>query len=349
MSEAEVPRGVLQQQHRLPAQPDLEVEGDAAAGSNPRRRQRAGRPDQRRGAHRKLPAGAAAGAEGSGTEGERRVPRRKVCRRPGGAGRVPPRSFREVPPSSSRVKMARGGAEDRRGCRQEKAARETRRVRGGARPSAAEVVPPLRLLALCGGGTGRALCRDGPAAQLGRAGLGRAAPLRHQTAAASPQAAGADQPTRGRLVPSRRGFVSALSGLPTRPSQWAAARRASPSAVTRRWAVPQSRLHPASTGPLRPPRPQVEAEPEESGFSLASRQHGGFSRAGWRQLPPRTERSASGAGAPAWPRLFCLASAGRFGQLRAASSSSPRRFWGRSKAQLAPISSLNQLPVSGTV
>ena len=48
------------------------------------------------------------------------------------------------------------GAEDRRGCRQEKAAREERREEGEG-PGAAEVVPPLQLLALCA-----ARGRDGP-------------------------------------------------------------------------------------------------------------------------------------------------------------------------------------------
>lgn len=84
VGEAEVPRGVMQQQHRLPAQPDLEVEGDAAAAgsSSPRRRQRAGRPEQRRGAHRELPAGGDGDGGARGRRGERRAPRRKVWRPP---------------------------------------------------------------------------------------------------------------------------------------------------------------------------------------------------------------------------------------------------------------------------
>lgn len=198
MGETEVPRGVLQQQHRLPAQPDLEVEGDAAPGSSPRRRQRAGRPDQRSGAHRKLPAGAAAGAEGSGSEGGSRAPRRKVCGRPGGAWRVPPRSFREVPPSASWVKMARGtrgrgqrtGEDaDRKRRRERRAGRRgnpAQRRRGGA---AAPAVGAVR-----GAGAGRAAPSTGTGPPPGWDGpsRGRAAPLRHQTAAATQQAIGAD-------------------------------------------------------------------------------------------------------------------------------------------------------------
>lgn len=218
--------------------------------------------------------------------------------------------------------------------------RATRRVRGGGRRGERGPAPPRWCrrsgcwrCARRGGGTGRARRRDGPAAQRGRAGLSRAAPLRHQTAAASRQAAGAEQPAPGGLVSRRRGFASAASGHPIRPRQWSAVLGRGEC----RWAVPQSRLHPASPRPLRPPGPQVEAEPEESrgvsspaGSTAVSPGRGGGSR------PPRTEKSARGAGAAARPRLLCPASAGppphtspAGRHLAASASSVPPRVLGR--------------------
>uniref|UniRef100_A0A2D4I629 Uncharacterized protein n=1 Tax=Micrurus lemniscatus lemniscatus TaxID=129467 RepID=A0A2D4I629_MICLE len=55
MGQAKLPRGVLQQEHRLPAEADLKVEGDAAAPAASGLR-RTGRPDDRRSTHRQLPA-----------------------------------------------------------------------------------------------------------------------------------------------------------------------------------------------------------------------------------------------------------------------------------------------------
>lgn len=79
MGQAELSRRVGQQEHRLAAEPDLEVEGDAAAAA---RLRGAGRPDDRRGAHRQLPAG-----RGAGGEGERKRERSRVRILPHGSRR----------------------------------------------------------------------------------------------------------------------------------------------------------------------------------------------------------------------------------------------------------------------
>lgn len=87
VGQTELPGGVLQQQHRLPAEADLEMEGDAGA---PRLR-RAGRPDNRRSAHRQLPTARSAQggvvggrARGGWEGGERNRERRRqsggVCK-----------------------------------------------------------------------------------------------------------------------------------------------------------------------------------------------------------------------------------------------------------------------------
>lgn len=149
---------------------------------------------------------------------------------------------------------------------------------------------------------------------------------------------------RGRLVPFRRGFTSAVSGLC--PAESVGCRAGEGRASS----CPVSPVGQPLKAAFIPPCPVLCGLLGRRWRQvLAGSQHGGFSQAGWRQLPPRTEGSASGAGAPAWPRLFCLASPSCSGHHRATSSRSPRRFGGRNGGGLTPISSLKQLPVAGTV
>ncbi|CAN8215320.1 unnamed protein product [Coccothraustes coccothraustes] len=227
--------------------------------------------------------------------------------------------------------MARGVGE-RTG---EDADRKRRRERraGGAQPSAAEVVPPLGLLAPCA-----ARGRDGPRpppgrarAQLGRAGPGRAAP----------------PPNGGRVLPGGPGRTE-RSGAGWFPRGGARLSRLWSPHLARQWAA----VLRASSSPAIPVghylRRQVEAEPEESrrfpllaGSTVPFPGQGGSCPRGRKAVPGKRELP-SDSGSFARPRPALRSASCRCFQ------QSPRVL-GKGKGPVAPISFLNQLPVLDTV
>lgn len=191
------------------------------------------------------------------------------------------------------MQTGKGGERDARG-------------EGGARPSAAEVVLPLRLLALCA-----ARRRDGPRPPPGRArrpvGPGRATLLRSAAKRRS-RPDGRQGLTSGPRPPGSR--WSPHGGAVRLSRRWAPHRPSQRAAVCGGESRPFPWSPPSLKAAVIPPRPVVCTLPRRRWRQSLGRV-GGFprrqaarclSRAGWRAAAPEDGKKRRGSGSPAWRR-----------------------------------------------